>query len=128
MSALPKPTETELAILRALWSLGPATVKQVHQHLIEEMGRDRELGYTTVLKMMQTMLEKGLLQRDDSEKAHTYRPTEAKGRTQKALVGDFVDRVFAGSAGELVQMALRGRRLSAEEKAALRALLEEETR
>ncbi len=128
MSPLPKPTETELAILRALWSLGPATVKQVHQHLIAEMGRDRELGYTTVLKMMQTMLEKGLLQRDDSEKAHTYRPTEAKGRTPKALVGDFVDRVFAGSAGELVQMALQSRRLSAKEKAALKALLDEELR
>ena len=124
MPPLPKPTETELAILRALWSLGPATVKQVHQHLISEMGRDRELGYTTVLKMMQTMFEKGLLQRDDSEKAHTYRPAEAKGRTQRALVGDFVDRVFAGSAGELVQMALRSRRLSDEEKTALRMLLD----
>lgn len=126
MPPLPKPTETELAILRALWSLGPSTVKQVHHHLITDMGRDRELGYTTVLKMMQTMLEKGLLQRDDSEKAHTYRPAEAKGRTQKALVGDFVDRVFAGSAGELVQMALQARRLSTAEKATLRALLEEE--
>lgn len=114
--------------IRALWSLGPATVKQVHQHLISEMGRDRELGYITVLKMMQTMLEKGLLQRDDSEKAPTYRPTEAKGRTQKALVGDFVDRVFAGSAGELVQMALQGRRLSTKEKAALKAMLEEDLR
>ena len=124
MPPLPKPTETELAILRALWSLGPATVKQVHQHLIEAMGRDRELGYTTVLKMMQTMHDKGLLRRDDSERAHTYRPAEPMGRTQKALVGDFVDRVFAGSAGELVQLALQGRRLDAKEKAALRAMLD----
>lgn len=126
MSPVPvRPTDTELVVLRALWELGPSTVKQVHQHLIEAGEREKDLGYTTVLKMMQTMHDKGLLLRDESERAHAYRPSEPKGRTQKHLVGHMVERVFGGSAGELVQMALQGRRLSAKEKAALRALLEE---
>ncbi len=118
---MPIPTDTELEILRALWELGPSTVKQVHQRL----GQGRDLGYTTVLKMMQTMHDKGLLLRDDSERAHRYWPLEAKARTQKALLGDFLDRVFSGSAGELVQMALGGRKLSPEDRAELKALLEE---
>lgn len=121
MTVSPKPTESELEILGVLWRLGPGTVKQVHQ----ELAKDRDLGYTAALKLMQTMHDKGLLLRDDSERAHRYWPKEPQARTQKALLGDFMDRVFAGSAGDLVQMALKGRRLNAGEKEALRALLEE---
>ena len=120
MSA-PRPTEAELSILQVLWERGPATVKEVHQALT----REREMGYTASLKLMQTMFDKGLLHRDDSERAHRYWPVVAKDRTQKALLGDFLDKVFAGSAPDLVQMALQGRRLKAEEKEALKALLQE---
>lgn len=117
--ALPKPTETELAILKALWELGPATVREVHAHL----GQDQ--GYTTVLKMMQTMHGKGLLRRDESSRSHVYAPSEERGRMQRSLVSDFMDKVFSGSALDLVQTALQGRKLSAKEKAELKKLLEE---
>ena len=117
--ALPKPTETELVILKALWDLGPATVRQVH----ERLGQDQ--GYTTVLKMMQTMHDKGLLHRDESSRSHVYAPSEERGRMQRSLVADFMDKVFAGSALDLVQTALHGRRLSAKEKAELQKLLKE---
>lgn len=117
--ALPKPTETELVILKALWELGPATVRQVHEHL----GQDQ--GYTTVLKMMQTMHDKGLLRRDESSRSHVYAPSEERGRMQKSLVSDFMDKVFSGSALDLVQTALQGRKLTAKEKAELQKLLGE---
>lgn len=115
----PKPTEAEVGILQVLWELGPSSVKEVHARV----GLERALGYTAVLKLMQTMLDKGLLERDESERAHRYWPAQAKSKTQRALLGDFMNKVFAGSAGELVQMALQGRRLRPEEKAALRDLL-----
>ncbi len=117
----PKPTEAEVGILQVLWKLGPSSVKEVYARV----GRERALGYTAVLKLMQTMLDKGLLARDESERAHRYWPAQVKSKTQRALLGDFLDKVFAGSAGELVQMALQGRRLRPEEKAALRELLKE---
>lgn len=119
-----KPTESEVGILQILWELGPSSVKEVYARV----GQERSLGYTAVLKLMQTMLEKGLLQRDESERAHRYWPAQAKSKTQRALLGDFMDMVFAGSAGELVQMALQGRRLRPEEKAALRELLREKAK
>lgn len=124
MTAAPRPTGTELAILRALWELGPSTVKQVHQHL----GRERDgepVGYTTALKMMQTMHDKGLLRRDESERSHVYSTAQAKASVQKGLVGDFMERVFAGSALDLVQAAISSRKLSPKEKAELRTLLKE---
>lgn len=120
----PKPTEAEVGILQVLWELGPSSVKEVYARV----GRERALGYTAVLKLMQTMLDKGLLERDESERAHRYWPAQAKTRTQKTLLGDFMNRVFAGSAGELVQMALQGRRLSPEEKTALRELIKEKVK
>ena len=124
MTVAPKPTGTELAILRALWELGPATVKQVHQRLsLEREGEP--VGYTTVLKMMQTMHDKGLLHRDESARSHVYRTAQAKASVQKGLVGDFMERVFAGSALDLVQAAISSRRLSPQDKAELRALLKE---
>ncbi len=120
----PKPTEAEVGILQLLWELGPSSVKEVYARV----GQERALGYTAVLKLMQTMLDKGLLERDESERAHRYWPAQAKSKTQRALLGDFVNKVFAGSAGELVQMALQGRRLSPEEKASLHGLLKEKVK
>jgi predicted transcriptional regulator len=117
---LPKPTEAELAILRVLWS-GPATVRQVHERLIGL----RETGYTTTLKLMQIMSEKGLLERDESERTHVYRARVAKESTQRQLVGDLIDRAFGGSAQGLIQQALSGRRASAEELAEIRRMLEQ---
>ncbi len=117
----PRPTDVELSLLRALWELGPATVKQVHAHL----NREREMSYTGVLRMLQVMFEKGLVQRDERERAHVYWPTEAKQRTQKAMLGELMDQVFGGSARDLVQMALGARSLSPEERAKLKSLLEE---
>lgn len=117
----PKPTEAEVGILQVLWELGPSSVKEVYARV----GQERALGYTAVLKLMQTMLDKGLLERDESERAHRYWPAQAKSKTQRALLGDFLDKVFAGSAGDLVQMALQGRRLRPAEKTALRELLKE---
>ncbi len=119
----PKPTEAEVGILQVLWELGPSSVKEVYARV----GLERELGYTAVLKLMQTMLDKGLLARDESERAHRYWPAQAKSKTQKTLLGDFMDKVFAGSAGDLVQMALQGRKLRPDEKATLRELLKEKT-
>ena len=117
-----KPTDAELEILRTLWELRvPATVKEV----FARYGQGRDLGYTAVLKLMQTMHDKGLLQRDASERAHRYWPAQPKDGTQSRLLGDFLDRVFGGSARDLVQMALQGRKLSDEERQSLRDLLQE---
>ena len=116
-----RPTDVELEILRALWKLGPATVKQVHS----ELNQERELTYTGVLRMLQVMFEKGLVQRDESERSHVYRPTHSKDVTQKGMVSDLLERVFAGSARDLVLTALKAGRVSAKEKAEIRALLSE---
>ena len=116
-----RPTDVELEILRALWKLGPATVKQVHA----ELNQERELTYTGVLRMLQVMFEKGLVQRDESERSHVYRPTHSKDATQKGMVSDLLERAFAGSARDLVLTALKAGRVSAKEKAEIRALLSE---
>nr|WP_320133500.1 BlaI/MecI/CopY family transcriptional regulator [uncultured Holophaga sp.] len=117
-----RPTEAELEVLRVLWGLrGPATVKDVAAHY----GQGRDLGYTAVLKLMQTMHEKGLLRRDASERAHRYWPTEAPEATRSILVGDLIERAFEGSAGALVQTALQGRQLDESEREALLKLLSE---
>jgi len=116
----PRPTEAELEILRLLWALkGPATVKEV----AARYGLGRDLGYTAVLKLMQTMHDKGLLRRDVSERAHRYWPAQAPELTRSSLVGDLIDRAFEGSAGALVQTALRGRHLDEAEREALLKLL-----
>lgn len=119
---LPRPTEAELAILRALWDLGPSTVRDVH----EEVNRDESAGYTTTLKLLQVMHAKGLVQRDDSQRAHIYRPAMSKDFTQGQMVDHLVNRVFGGSSSELVLHALGGGEgTSAEELAKIRALLED---
>jgi len=124
MSPAPRPTDVELSILRVLWSLGPATVKQVHQVLSAE----RELTYTGVLRMLQVMHEKGLVARDERERSHVYQPTETKDVTQKGLVADLMTRAFAGSAKELVMAALKSGSVSAQERAEIQALFPKEER
>jgi predicted transcriptional regulator len=116
----PRPTDAELAILRILWDRGACTVRQVH----EELCRDRSSAYTTALKMLQIMTEKGLVRRDVSERTHVYQSKLSEEQTQKQLVRDLVDRAFRGSASKLVVQALASRRASAEELAEIRNLIE----
>ena len=119
-SDLPKPTEAELDILNVLWLRGPSTVREVHETLY----RDEGAGYTTALKLLQVMHAKGLVERDDSQRAHVYRPVSSKANTQARFLTDIVQRVFDGSASQLVLQALGGNpRASREELAEIRALL-----
>ena len=99
---LPKPTEGELELLRALWVKGPATVRELHDALSQE----RPLGYTTVLKLLQIMTEKGLVQRTEVGRAHVYRPTVSQKETQSQLLRDLSERLFSGSAAQLAMHAL----------------------
>jgi predicted transcriptional regulator len=117
---LPKPTEAELDILQVLWQRGPSTVREVH----EELYRDEGAGYTTALKLLQVMHGKGLVERDDSQRAHVYRPVASKQHTQNRFLSDMVQQVFDGSASQLVLQALGNHpRASREELAEIRALL-----
>ena len=118
---LSRPTDAELAILRVLWSRGPSTVRQVH----ELFSRDRETGYTTVLKLMQIMTEKGLVERDESERTHVYQARLTQEQTQQQLVDNLLEKAFGGSASQLVMRALAARPASADELAQIRRLLDE---
>jgi BlaI family transcriptional regulator, penicillinase repressor len=113
-----KPTDAELAILRVLWSRGPSTVREV----AESMGR--EGAYTTVLKLMQIMTDKGLVKRDDSTRTHVYKATSSEDQTQKQLVTDLLNKVFEGSAAKLVLQALDAGKASPEELAEIRKLID----
>lgn len=113
------PTETELSLLNVLWQSQPATVRQVH----EEINKSQKVGYTTVLKMLQIMHEKGLVARDESNKAHLYVANYSQEQTQSSLVKDMLNKAFAGSKSSLVMRAL-GESTSAEELAEIRALLD----
>lgn len=117
---LPRPTDAELAILRVLWRRGSSTVKEVQ----EDLSRRAPTGYTTVLKLLQIMTEKGLVTRDENQRAHLYMACLPEEETQSQLVGDLLDRVFEGSAGRLVMRALAARPASAEELAEIRRLLD----
>ncbi|HLL53146.1 MAG TPA: BlaI/MecI/CopY family transcriptional regulator, partial [Myxococcaceae bacterium] len=109
---LPRPTEMELAILQVLWDRGPSTVREVH----EVLNKDSEgTGYTTVLKLMQIMTEKGLVERDESQRAHVYRPTATQQKTERQLVSDLLDRAFGGSPAKLAMQALATKKSSSEE-------------
>lgn len=108
---LPRPTDAELAILRVLWERGPSTVRQVH----EVLARDRQAAYTTALKLLQIMTEKGLVERDERDRTHIYRARLGEEQTQRQLVRDLADRAFGGSAMKLVMQALATRRASPEE-------------
>jgi predicted transcriptional regulator len=120
MSKPPRPTDTELAILRILWERGASTVRQVH----EALSRERPAAYTTALKMLQIMTDKGLVRRDVSDRTHVYQPKLTEEQTQRQLVRDLVDRAFGGSASKLVLQALTTRRATPEELAEIRRLLE----
>jgi predicted transcriptional regulator len=116
-----KPTDAELEILRVLWEHGPSTVREVFQVL----QRKRGAGYTTVLKLMQIMTEKGLLRRDTTVRPQVYTAISSRGQTQRQLLGDLLDRAFGGSPGRLVLQALSEKQTTPEERRAIRALLDE---
>jgi predicted transcriptional regulator len=119
---LPKPTEAELDILNALWRRGSGTVRDVHADLDT---RTPARGYTTVLKLMQIMTDKGLLLRDERDRTHIYRPAHPEAATQKRLAADLLTRAFGGSARKLVIAALSSKRASRQELDEIRKLLDE---
>jgi len=119
-NALPRPTEAELEILRALWDLGPSTVRDLHS----EIQRSRATGYNTVLKLLQIMTEKGLVTRDESSRSHVYQPRVAETVTQRQLVTDLLDRAFKGSAASLVLQALDASPTTPDELAEIRRLID----
>jgi BlaI family penicillinase repressor len=116
---LPKPTDAELAVLRVLWHRGPSTVREVWEQLSAQ-----ETGYTTVLKTLQIMLTKGLVERDETDRSHVYRPAIGQEETQRQFVGHLLERVFSGSARKLVMQALSVKKASREELAEIRKLLD----
>ncbi len=117
----PRPTDAELEILTVLWSLGPATVREVHNVI----SRRRPAQYSTVLKFMQIMAEKGLVRRDEKERAHVYAVARPREWTQRQLAGDLLERAFAGSAKALLVGALSARKATKEDLAEMRKLLDE---
>ena len=117
---LPRPTDAELEILKVLWRRGPCTVREVFDSLSES----KQTGYTTVLKLMQIMAEKGLVRRDETERAHRYEAALAEEETQRQLVGDLLRRAFDGSAKQLVMQALSSERASSDELEEIRRLLD----
>ena len=114
----PKPTEAELEILRAVWRRGPSTVREIHGDL---GGRT---GYTSVLKLMQIMTDKGLLARDEQGRTHVYRPAQPEAQTQRKLAADLINKAFGGSARKLIVAALSSKRASAAELEEIRKLLD----
>ena len=116
-----QPTDRELQILRILWTDGPSTVRQVN----EEMNKQQRTGYTTTLKLMQIMTEKGMVVRDDSKFQHVYRPAVSEEKTQKQVVRDLLEKAFSGSAEKLVMRALSAKKISARELGKIRTMLDE---
>ncbi|HEV2864040.1 MAG TPA: BlaI/MecI/CopY family transcriptional regulator [Pyrinomonadaceae bacterium] len=117
----PRPTDAELEILKVLWRRGPSTVREV----FETLGETKQMGYTTALKLMQIMAEKGLVRRDESERAHRYEAAAPEEETQRQLVGDLLQKAFDGSAKKLVLQALSRDAASAGELAEIRRMLDE---
>lgn len=116
-----KPTDAELAILGVVWDMGSATVRQVH----EALSATQETGQTTVLKLMQIMVEKGLLTKDAGVRPQVFSAAVARKQTQRAMLGHLLDGAFSGSAGNLVLQALSMRESSAQELAEIRRMLDE---
>ncbi len=116
-----RPTDAELEILRVIWQRGPCTVRQVH----DEVSPRRKTGYTTVLKLLQIMTEKGLVKRDESQRSHVYTAASGEEETQGQLVGELMNKAFGGSAAQLVLRALSDQPASAEEIAEIRRMLNE---
>ncbi|WP_243302356.1 BlaI/MecI/CopY family transcriptional regulator [Geothrix oryzisoli] len=121
MQPFPRPTDAELAILRVLWERGPSTVRQVY----EVLSAERELGYTTALKMLQIMHEKGLVQRDVTDRTHVFSATQTQVQTQRTMLDDLLDKAFGGSSLNLVMQALATRKASREELAEIRKMLDQ---
>src|SRR5918911_3762790 len=119
-TSVPRPTDAELTILRVLWARGPSTVRQVH----DVLGRERPAAYTTALKLLQIMTEKGLVERDERDRTHIYRARLTEDQTQRQLVRDLLDRAFGGSASKLVMQALSAKRATPEELGEIRRLLD----
>ncbi len=120
-SSSPKPTEAELELLQILWERGPSTVREMY----EALSGDKGTGYTTTLKILQKMAEKGHVIRDESERSHVYRAAMKAEQTQRQLVQDLLQRAFRGSSASLVVAALNEKRASATELAEIRELLDE---
>src|SRR3974377_2031202 len=118
-SGPPRPTDEELEILTVLWSRGPSTVREVH----EIISRNKPAQYTTILKLMQIMAEKGLVRRDEEQRAHVYSVSRPREWTQRQIAGDLLQRAFGGSAKSLLLGALSARRATPEELTELRRLL-----
>lgn len=119
--AAPRPTDAELAILRVLWERGPSTVRQVHEILVMRVG---PTAYTTALKLLQIMTEKGLVRRDETDRSHVYTSRLTEEQTQRQLVRDLLERAFGGSSSKLVMQALNAKRATPEELGEIRKLIE----
>ncbi len=117
----PRPTDAELELLTVLWSIGPATVRDIYNVI----SRRRPAQYSTVLKFMQIMAEKGLVRRDETQRAHVYAAARSRERTQQQLAGDLLERAFSGSAKALLIGALSARKATKEELTQMRKLLDE---
>ena len=117
----PRPTDAELAILRVLWERGASTVRQVHEALVGT----RETGYTTTLKLMQIMTDKGLVKRNETARTHVYSPMAGQEQTERQLVQDLVDRAFGGSAAQLVLRALSAEGTTDAELKEIRKLIDD---
>ncbi|MGE0378898.1 MAG: BlaI/MecI/CopY family transcriptional regulator [Planctomycetaceae bacterium] len=117
----PKPTDAELGLLRVLWDRGPSTVREIH----EALRRQKTTGYTTTLKILQRMTEKGLVRRDESKRSHVYEAVLQAEETQRRLVGDLVRLAFGGSREQLVVQALSDQKATPEELAEIRRVLDE---
>jgi len=116
---LPRPTDAELSILRVLWECGPSTVRDVQQAL------DKETGYTTALKLLQIMAEKGLVERDERSRVHIYKAALPAEETQRRLIRDLLERAFGGSMQRLVLQALSSKKASKSDLAEIRRMLDE---
>jgi BlaI family transcriptional regulator, penicillinase repressor len=116
-----RPTDGELEILTVLWSRGPSTVREVH----DALGARRKTQYTTILKLMQIMAEKGLVRRDEEQRAHVYEAAHPRELMQQQLAGDLLERAFGGSAAQMMMGALAARKVSKKEAAEIRRMLDE---
>ena len=117
---MPQPTDKELAILQVLWEIGPATVRVVN----DEINKLKRTGYTTTLKLMQIMTEKGSLICDKSQFKHVYEPTITEEKAQNGLVGELLEKAFSGSAAKLVMRALSAKKVSAKELAKIKDMVD----
>jgi predicted transcriptional regulator len=121
MTSKTQPTPSELEILHVLWSRGPSTVREIH----EVLSGQKELGYTSALKLLQIMTTKGLVTRSEDQRAHVYAATQPAEKTKQQFASDVLNRVFGGSASQLMQHVLSGKRGSKKEIEEIRRMLDE---